>query len=155
MIPQMTSDVIMWILVDAILAVIIISLISRLLRLAKRRRVGKTSERVVGWTTIFDQLLKRSDGSTAVKKTFKIILNDLERLTGLRLPRSLTAMEVVNKLCTRFPDEIGERLIKLYEIYEPVRFGGRNPDRGDVWEFRSNLNELEKILYREIVGGLK
>jgi len=148
---QVTYDRIMWILIDVILAVIIISFTLRLLRFIKRRKVDKASEETVRWTVIFDRLLKENDDSTAVTDTFKIILNDLEELTKLKLSKSLTAMEVVNKLCAKFPDKVGERLIKLYKIYEPVRFGGRSPDREDIWEFRSKLDELEKIC-KEMVG---
>jgi len=144
-------DTVMWILTDVILAAIIISLTLRLLRLIKRREVNKASEEVVRWTAAFDQLLKENDDSTAVKETFKILLSDLERLAKLKLSKNLTSMEVVDKLCAKFPDRISERLIELYEIYEPIRFGGRSPSREDIWRFRSKLDELEKIC-GEIVG---
>ena len=100
---------------------------------------------------MFDQLLRAGGEAQAVTETFKKILDDLDQLIQLDLPESLTSLEALAKIGARLPEAMRRRLIELYKIYEPIRFGGINPSEGEIEGFRKRIIELEKM-YWTIVG---
>ena len=141
------------ILIDAALAAAIILLLIRLVRYVRGRRARREIEvkKPIRWSVMFDQLLREDGEAQAVTETFKKILDDLDQLIQLDLPESLTSLEALAKIGARLPEAMRRRLIELYKIYEPIRFGGINPSEEEVEGFRKRIIELEKM-YWTIMG---
>ena len=141
------------ILIDTALAAAIILLLIRLVRYVRGRRARWEIEakKSIRWSVMFDQLLREDGEAQAVTETFKKILDDLDQLIQLDLPESLTSLEALAKIGARLPEAMRRRLIELYKIYEPIRFGGINPSEGEVEGFRKRIIELEKM-YWTIMG---
>jgi len=143
------------ILIDTALAAAIVFLLIRLIRYVRKRRTCREIEigKPIRWSVMFDRLLREDGEAQAVIETFKKIINDLNELTKLNLPESLTSLEAIVKIGARLPEAMRRRLIELYKIYEPTRFGGIDLSEEEINEFRARTVELEKMC-RIIMGEL-
>lgn len=143
---NLTTETIFWITLNTILLVFMTLLIRFLRKIGKKRAV-EDELTISSWSHKFDILLRGMDNGEAVKQTFKMVLEDLALLNGLNSMKSLTSRELVAKLSPRLSQGARASLIKLYRIYEPIRFSGAKPDEGKVREFREALEELELLLH--------
>jgi len=148
---NLITETIFWITLNAILLVIFVTLLVRFLRKIRGRRIVEDELAISSWSHKFDILLRGMDDGEAVKQTFRMVLEDLALLNGLNSIKSLTSRELVVKLSSRLPQSARASLIKLYRIYEPIRFGGAKPDEGKVREFREALEKLELLLHPRLV----
>jgi hypothetical protein len=131
------------IIINAILLVLIILLVLNLIR---RRRARKRQKSLIplstSWISTFDYLLKSRGPSEAIIETFNRVLEDLKSYLRLSLGSGLTPKEAVLTICSRLSEEAGQILMRLYEIYEPVRFGRESVRREDLEDFRRSLIKL-------------
>ena len=148
---KLSPEAQLWITINAILITVIIILVIRLIK----RRSPRPSYHPVRippkWVSIFDQLLRSEGPSRAITRTFIMILEDLSGRIGLSLKESLTSREALKIISSRLPREVEHCLSKLYNIYEPIRFGGKDVEVHNVEEFRKTLTILESRI-RDLGG---
>lgn len=146
-----------WIVLNAIL---LISIIILSLRIIKRRRskgrAHSPTPPLISWISTFDYLIGGGTASTAIITVFNKILDDLKNYLGLNLKRGLTPREFLFTVSRQLPEDVGRGLMRLYEIYEPIRFGGRAARWEDVEEFRKTLIKLDEefMSWRAVDHGL-
>ncbi|MCX8187879.1 MAG: DUF4129 domain-containing protein [Nitrososphaeria archaeon] len=131
-----------WIILNAILLALIIMLVSRLVRRRIKRSETSISALQTYWISTFEQLMMTEASPTAIIAVFNQVLKDLKDYLGLSLKIGLTPRETLLAISSKLPEEIGLKLLKLYDIYEPIRFGGRAAGREDLEEFRKILISL-------------
>jgi hypothetical protein len=140
---ELSPEAQFWVIINVILLALIATLTSNLIR---RRRVGKLEKSLaplsVSWISTLDHLLRSRGPSEAIIVTFNKVLDDLKGYLGLSLSRGSTSREAVLAICSRLSEGACQSLMRLYEIYEPVRFGGGSARREDLDEFRRTLIKL-------------
>jgi hypothetical protein len=112
-----------------------------------RRRRARRFERSLtplsaSWVSTLDYLLRSRGPGEAIIAAFNKVLDDLKRYLGLSLSRGSTSKEAVLAICSRLSEGAGQSLMRLYEIYEPIKFGGESIRREDLDEFRRTLIKL-------------
>jgi len=131
------------IVINAILLVLIVILVLNLIR---RRRAMKHEKNLIplstSWISTFDYLLRSRGPNEAIIETFNRVLDDLKSYLRLSLSSGLTPKEAALTICSRLSEGASQVLMRLYEIYEPVRFGRESLKREDLDDFRRSLIKL-------------
>lgn len=140
---ELSPEAQFWIIINAILLALITVLALNLIR---KRRISRREEDIIplsnSWISTLDYLLKVRDPREAIMVAFNKVLDDLRGYLKLSLSSGSTPKESVLAICSRLPEEAGQSLMRLYEIYEPVRFGGGNVGRDELDEFGRTLIKL-------------
>jgi len=148
---SITTETAFWITINAILLALFVALLIRYFKRIRRERIIREYPVRYEWTRIFEETIMKGNAAEAISKTFKIVVEELAAYKGLNTSKSLTAREIVVKVSPTLSERARLKLVLLYKIYEPVRFGGCQPADEKVKEFRENLKELESML--RIRGG--
>jgi len=149
---KLTLETQFWITINLILIALIIILTINLVK----KGLKSTPSRTVfmdTWIPSFDYLSRMNGFSEAVIKVFNQVIEGLKEDMGLSLRKSLTARECLLIICSHLPDQTRHKLMRLYSIYEPIRFGGRTAEERDAQEFRKILLELIKEIKQSGGGG--
>ncbi len=147
----MSSDTAIWITINAVLLTLLIALTIRLIKSRKKKESEEYIVARYGWTDIFNRMLENEGSVESIKRVFNVVIEDLVKTFKLNLRRSLTMREVVNKISLSLAPEQRKYLIKLYQIYESVRFGGVKPSIEHVDTFRQSLALLEELMGFKVV----
>jgi hypothetical protein len=140
---ELSPEAQFWIVINAILLTLIAILALNLIRKRRASKVEKSLTPLsISWISIFDYSLKSRSHGEAIITTFNKVLDDLKSYLKPSLSRGSTSRESVLAVCSRLPEGAGQSLMKLYKIYEPVRFGGRTVRSEDLNEFRRTLIKL-------------
>lgn len=140
MTTELSTETQFWLILNVILLTIIITLGMKLFR--KRKLKTCHTPFSASWTTLFDDLTHSEGASKAITVTFSRVIGDLENHLGLGSSGSLTSREVLFLMRSKLGEDIMRDLMRLYEIYEPIRFGGKNAEEEDSEEFRRILIRL-------------
>lgn len=131
------------IVVNAILLALIVALASNLIRRRRARKLEKSLTPLsASWISTLNYLLESRGPSEAIIATFNGVLDDLKSYLKLNLSSGSTPREAVLAICSRLSEGACQSLMRLYEVYEPVRFGGGSVRREDLDEFRRSLIKL-------------
>jgi len=138
------SETALWLIVDAALAAAIVMLAARYVkkRRKKERNYWKKAPQLDFLLEQFNAYLADGDRREAVIKTFNQLVDRLIVLSGGSLPVGLTQREIVSKISSNLTEDLREWLIKMYNIYEYVRFGNAPPSEDEVIVFGENLRAV-------------
>lgn len=131
-----------WVVLNIMLLALIIILGFKLIR--KRTRHVKASPVTLStfWVSAFDHLAETKGCSEAIIVTFNKILDDFKDYFGLNLSRGSTQKETLAIISLKLPERARYNLMRLYDIYELIRFGGKHAEESSVSEFRETLIKL-------------
>ncbi|MEM1936956.1 MAG: hypothetical protein QXX49_04615 [Candidatus Caldarchaeum sp.] len=135
-------DVSFWVVVNLFLAIAVIGLV--LIKYSMERsavRVEKVEKKpsLVEYLDLFEKLAQQGDFSKAVSETFARLFKKLCELNGFD-PRFSTPMEVIEG--GKLPEHIRQALTEMYAVYEPVRYGLKQPSNQEMEVFRRTLSKL-------------
>lgn len=150
MLTQLTSTEAFWIVVDAVLAAGLVFVAAKYIRSRLGRRssstvhtVSQTGRRLV---SVFDSMVREAGPEAAVAGSFRLMLSALLELDGGDYPAGMTVRELAGLGLKNLPDQLRDKLLNAYMIYEPVVYGGRQLSESMVRAFRDLLIEAEKIV---------
>ncbi|MEM1942531.1 MAG: hypothetical protein QXO30_02125 [Candidatus Caldarchaeum sp.] len=135
-------DVSFWVVVNLFLAIAVIGLV--LIKYSMERsavRVERVEKKpsLVEYVERFEELVQQGDFSKAVSETFASLFKKVCEMNGVD-PRFSTAMEVIEG--GKLPEHIRQALTEMYAVYEPVRYGLKQPNNDEIEVFRRSLAKL-------------
>ncbi|MEM4352171.1 MAG: hypothetical protein QXV68_00960 [Candidatus Caldarchaeum sp.] len=135
-------DVSFWVVVNLFLAIAVIGLV--LIKYSMERsavRVERVEKKpsLVEYVERFEELAQQGDFSKAVSETFASLFKKVCEMNGVD-PRFSTAMEVIEG--GKLPEHIRQALTEMYAVYEPVRYGLKQPNNDEIEVFRRSLAKL-------------
>lgn len=132
---------IFWVVLNAVLAILIVAVIHNVSRLKNSLTAAQEGDKE--YEEILMALRDGPSDAAALSLVVNRFLDYSCRRLGVELPRGATHREVIKALSAARPDE-GGLLSDLSRLYEPIRFGGKEPTEED-------LSSLKAIL----LGGLE
>jgi len=128
-------DVTFWVAVNAVLTAAVIGLV--LIRYTMTRATSKPQEKTptIDLTDEIQYLkdnLEKGDYRTAVTKTFSQTYRRVCGFYGVETKTS-TVLETLSD--EKIPENVMSVLLKMYELYEPVKYGLAEPSKTNVEEF--------------------
>jgi hypothetical protein len=133
-----------WLAINIILTIVIVGLVYRQYLASRQSKTSDLSPLVEGpdlsnSLKIFHDRLADTDVEKAVYESFQDVLKQVlpqGKFSGSTL-RELLASNTAN-----LSGEVLDHLRKMYDVYEPVRYGGHRPTDLELGLFKSSLESL-------------
>lgn len=139
-------DVSFWLVVNFLLIVAVLGLVlirQQMAKPAAQPAVEIQHKKLDEEIATYNSMTAEGRGKEAVKTVFRTVLKKLYRHYGVN-ERGLTVVEAINS--ERLPEKISNKLLMLYQIYEPVKFGDVEPTDEQLAVFGKTLAQLSDEL---------
>uniref|UniRef100_A0A7C5U5L4 DUF4129 domain-containing protein n=1 Tax=Caldiarchaeum subterraneum TaxID=311458 RepID=A0A7C5U5L4_CALS0 len=137
-------DVSFWLVVNFLLIVAVLGLV--LIRQQLTKPVAHAAaviqqKKLDEELALYKSMIDEGNGKEAVKTVFRSVWKKICRLYAVD-ERGLTVVEVMSS--GKLPEKIREKILLLYRIYEPVKFGDVEPSREQLMVFDKTLEQLSE-----------
>lgn len=133
-----------WLAINIILVIVIVGLVYRQYLAGRQNKTSEGGEEALGLDIsnslkIFQERLAKTELEKAVTDSFQEVLRQV--LPPQKFPGK-TLRELLVSNSPGLSGEVLEHLRKMYDVYEPVRYGDHRPTAEELNLFKSSLESL-------------